>query len=437
MDEMIKKLIFESTKPNTMRNILPLLLSGCMSVFFISCSNDDSRTTETALFAIPLIKPLAEIRNSVSVTAARQAASDGKIYVTEDKLFYIAEEEGVHIYDNSNPANPINTAFLNIQGVHDIAIKGNYLYADNYIDLLVFDISDLTDIELVKTVENVLNFSPAYPDDAEFFAYDDLYSRPGELLIGYSTEIRERPTGELIDMYYDGLEASNNGAPSAGSIIGTGGSYAKFQINNNALYTTESFKLNVFDITQPLQTSFNKSVYMDSWFGGEFETLFRQGNYLFVGATSGMYVINAFDEFNPFFISGFSHATACDPVVVSGNTAYITVRGGTSCGAIEDQVNVIDITDISSPTLLSTTFLNQPRGLGVKDHIVYVCAENGLQVYDASDASGLVLKNSYSDSVTDVIPLESQFITVGPIAIKQYAYGKNFTLTLLSTISLQ
>ncbi|MGK4569161.1 hypothetical protein [Flavobacterium sp. 3HN19-14] len=152
---------------------------------------------------------------------------------------------------------------------------------------------------------------------------------------------------------------------------------------------------------------------MEMWFGGgEFETLFRQGDYLFAGATSGMFVIDAADEFNPAFISGFSHATACDPVVVNGTTAYITVRGGSTCGAIEDQVNVLDISDIHNPTLLSTYLLNEPRGLGVRGNTVYICGDGKLNIFNGSDSSGLMLENSYTDNVTDVIPLESHLITV-------------------------
>ena len=110
-----------------------------------------------------------------------------------------------------------------------------------------------------------------------------------------------------------------------------------------------------------------------------------------------MYIVNAQDEFNPYFVSGFSHATACDPVVVFANTAYITVRGGSTCGAIEDQVNVIDITNIENPTLISTYLLNQPFGLGIKNNVLYVCADGNLNVFNATNSTELTLENTYED----------------------------------------
>jgi hypothetical protein len=402
-------------------------------IILLSSCNSDDDSNETATFAVPIVKTLSSIRDNVSVTGQRQTDSDGKIYVAENYLFYIAKEQGVHVFDNHNPASPVNIAFINLEGVHDIAVKGNYLYADNFVDLLVFDISDIGNIILVQTIENSIAFNPSYPETAEFFDYE-IYANQGEIITGYRLETRNRPQGQYLILANDAtatFESTN------GNAIGTGGSYARFQINNNALYTIDSYQLNVFNISNPSTTFFDKAVYLNEWFGnGQFETLFIQKEFLFVGATNGMYTVDASDEFNPFFVSGFSHATACDPVVVFENTAYITVRGGSTCGAIEDQVNVIDITDIANPTLISTYLLNQPYGLGIKNGVLYVCCgSEGLKVFDAANSTNLTLQNSYSSNVTDVIPLDSHLITVGNNQIKQYSYGANFTLEQISVVN--
>lgn len=414
-----------------MKNTIFIFVS-CFLSLFLSCESDDV-SGEKAIFAVPIVKSLTEIRNSVTVLPAKQTDSEGKIYVSENYLFYIAKEEGIHIFDNANPELPVNIAFIAVEGVHDIAVKGNYLYADNYVDLLVFDISNSSTITLIETVENAITFSPTYPETAEF--YDStIVVNSGEILTHFKLETRSRPEGQDLIYAIDALASfeSNNG-----NSVGTGGSYARFQINNNALYTIDSFQLNVFNITNPENTFFDKAIYMTQWFsGGQFETLFKQKEFLFVGATNGMHIVNAVDEFNPYFISSFSHATACDPVVVFQNTAYITVRGGTTCGAIEDQVNVIDITDITNPTLISTRLLNQPYGLGIQNQILYVCCgSQGLKVFDAANSTNLSLVNTYNDNVTDVIPLSSHLIAVGNNTIIQYNYGANFTLEPLSVIN--
>jgi hypothetical protein len=411
---------------------LKITLVSLFVLFFAACDNDDA-PQDTALFAVAKIQSLETLRNSISVEAPHETNSEGKIYVADQRLFYIAQEDGVHIFNNQNPASPQNIAFINIPGVHDIAIKDNFMYADNFVDLLVFDISDINNITLVKTVENVIQFYPQYPVEAEFYDWES-YPEVGEIVTGYELERRARPEGEGLWMAEDALADFNSTA--AGS-VGIGGSYAKFQLNDNALYTTDSSQLNVFNISEPAETFFDKSVGMYFWLGGgQFETLFKQKDFLFVGATNGMYVVDATDEFNPVFVSGFSHATACDPVVVSGNTAYITVRGGNTCGAIEDQVNVIDITDMANPTLTSTFLLDGPYGLGHRNNVLYVgCGANGLKVFDATNPAALELENTYADNVTDVIPLSTHLIAVGDNKIIQYSYGENHTLIPLSVLN--
>jgi hypothetical protein len=413
-----------------MKKMLPLM-TACLLLFLSSCSSDDD-SRGTALFAVPIVKSLTGIRDGVSISAARQTNSDGKIYVSEDYVFYIAKEEGVHIFNNQDPANPVNMSFINIDGVHDIAVKGHYLYADNFIDLLVFDIADINNITLVKTIQNAIEFTAVFPMEVDYYDYM-VQPGPGEIVTGYKKEMKSIPKEQFQNLYDDAFAEAAGGAND----VGTGGSYAKFQINDNALYTLDYYSMNVFNIAVPEQTVFDKKVYMDQWFGGgAFETLFKRKDFLFVGSTSGMFVVDASDEFNPVFISGFSHATACDPVVVNEDLAYITVRGGTSCGAIEDQVNVIDISDINNPTLLSTTLLNQPYGLGINENTLYVCCGNeGLKVFNATNSNALSLENTYPGNLIDVIPMPSHLIAVGPNKIEQYAYGPNFTLVPISTVN--
>ncbi len=407
------------------QSIQTLILFLFLGSIFTSCNND----YDTALFAVPTYKSLAEIRSSIAIESARNTNSDGKIYVTENYLFYIGQDEGIHVFDNQEPSSPQNIAFIKIGGIHDIAVKGNYLFADNYIDLLIFDISNITNITLVQTIEDVLSFSPVYPTDAEFFDYE-VTPNASDLLVGYDLEYKERPE------YNDSLFMETDGLTNTSGGVGVGGSFAKFQIRNDALYTLDNWKLNIFNIAVPSQTFFDHYTNFDSWFGGDFETLFIQKQYMFIGSTIGMYIIDIVDEFNPQYVSGFSHATACDPVVVNQNTAYITVRGSSTCGAIEDQINVIDISDISQPILSSTYLYDEPYGLGYKNNTLYVCSSTeGLSVFDTTNPNNLVFKQNYDFAVKDLIPLDSHLIAVGNQKIIQLSYQDNYQLEVISEVN--
>ena len=41
------------------------------------------------------------------------------------------EVDRVHMYDNSDPSNPVNIGYIAIPGNVDIAIKDGHMYADN------------------------------------------------------------------------------------------------------------------------------------------------------------------------------------------------------------------------------------------------------------------------------------------------------------------
>jgi hypothetical protein len=390
---------------------------------FSSCTND----TEMVLFAVPKYKSLDAIRSSVNIESPRDTNSEGKIYVAENYLFYIAQNQGIHVFNNQNPASPQNVAFIRLDGVHDIAVKGHYLYADNYYDLLVFDISDINAISLEQTLDDVIEFYPVYPTEAEYFDFETS-GDTNERLVGYELEYKAKPD----DNYYGDDTLSVENALGA---VGVGGSFAKFQIRNNALYTLNDWKLNIFNITNPTQATFDHDLFLNTWVSGQFETLFIQKQYLFIGSTDGVYILDLSNEFNPQFVSQFTHGTACDPVVVNLNTAYITIRGSNTCGAIEDQINVIDISNINQPTLSSTYLLSEPYGLGFRNNVLYVCsASDGLTIFDASNPI-LSLQNSYEFDVKDVIPLPSHLIAVGNQKIIQFEYQDNFELRVISEIN--
>ncbi|RED45512.1 hypothetical protein DFQ10_102385 [Winogradskyella eximia] len=419
--------------------ILPLVLVAIMCLQLTNCNTDDvsNELLDPVAVTVPVIKSKSEIRNSIQVKAAQPTNSDGKIYVYNDLLFYIAQNSGIHIFNNQNPENPQNIIFIQLEGVHDISVKNDILYADNFMDLVVFDISNVSDIELVNVEEDMLLYYATFPEDSLYYQSNIYTSNEDEFVAEYTTIYMERTEVENNpEMFWNSFSIFESDvlALDAGINIGTGGSYAKFQIYNNALYTLDDYKLNTFNITDYNSISKVSETWLGGWFGGELETTFILKEYMFIGATNGMHIVGLQDEFNPIYTSSFTHSTGCDPVVVEGNTAYITVRGGNTCGAIEDQVNIIDVTDINTPVEYSTYFLSSPYGLGIKNHILYVCNDSGINVFDAQNPNEIVLQNTIETTSKDVIPLSSHLIAVGENVIHQYNYTDNFGLELISTL---
>jgi hypothetical protein len=111
---------------------------------------------------VPVCMPLAVLRASFAVEAPRALTAAGKI-TRNDRLLLVSEPlQGVHVFDNADPAAPVPLAFLKIPGNSDVALTDQYLYADSAIDLLTIKFDD-TMATLVSRQEGIL--APLTPRD--------------------------------------------------------------------------------------------------------------------------------------------------------------------------------------------------------------------------------------------------------------------------------
>lgn len=411
-----------------------LLLLSLTTLLFMSCDNDNNDDQYADyLVARPLIVSKAEFAASVDIVAPRPIDESGKIYTYKDYIFVNDKYQGIHVIDNSNPQQPVKIGFIKILGNVDISVKDDYLYVDSLTDLVVLDISNINSIEQVNRLENVLYNNIFIPFEADLIEYDD-FDYQTEIVIGWETATERRLISEVEQrngggIFFDDLAV----AEAADSGTGQGGSLARFKIVADYLYAVDSHNINVFDISNLDDPKDLEDVYA----GFDIETIFNQGNHLFLGSMRGMYIYDITDPATPTFVSEFEHGTACDPVVVDGDYAYVTLRGGNWCGATESGLFIVDISNIENPELAVTYPMDGPYGLGIKDEKLFVCdGDSGLKVYDKTDINDLVELNHFEDIVTfDVIPLENYLIMVGDEVLYQYEYLDD-GIKLISQIGL-
>lgn len=150
-----------------------------------------------------------------------------------------------------------------------------------------------------------------------------------------------------------------------------------------------------------------------------------------------MYIYDITNPEKPEFVSEFRHGTACDPVVVDGNYAYVTLKGGNFCGSTESGLYVIDISNLKNPELKVIYPMSGPNGLGIKGDTLFICdGDAGLKVYDKSNAPNITLVNTFENIIAyDVIPLSSSLLMIGDKTLYQYEYLGN-DIRLLSTFEL-
>lgn len=218
---------------------------------------------------------------------------------------------------------------------------------------------------------------------------------------------------------------------------GTGGSMARFAIVGNSLYCVLPDKLQVYDISTPANPVAKNTIDLNVGL----ETIFPYKNNLFIGANDGMYIFDNQQPESPSLLSKYTHVQSCDPVVVQGNYAYVTLRGGAACRrfAAMSSLDVVDISDLKNPRLVHTQNMQSPYGLGVDGNQLFVCeGDNGLKIFDITQPTQPKLQQTLADVKSfDVIPLNKVLLVTGDGGFLQYSYRDAGKMELLSKISIE
>ncbi len=400
---------------------------GCLvfSLMWSGCLKDDCSRVTTYIKYEPVYMQPDEFRNGIQWGDARPLEHPGKIYVYEDYLLVNEMRRGIHVYDNSNPAAPQKIGFLTIPGNMDMAVRNGFLYADNATDLISIDLrSGIGQAEVVDREE--LAFQP-YAEDPELGIL--IYHKTKEVTL-------ELPCGESIDhhvndfpwiltdaMFNGGIaaEASTSGSQSGGQTIGQGGSMARFSLMKDHLYVIDNTDMWTFETSGNGQLDYRSNIEVE-W---GIETLFGYGDYLFIGADDGMHIMDNTNPEAPAHLATYEHARACDPVFVSGDYAYVTLRNGTECQNFNNQLDVVSIEQIEEPTLVESFQMRNPHGLSVTDEKLYLCeGAFGLKSFDASipgEVGNNLLQHLDGFHAYDIIvSSERNMIVTGQDGIRQF-----------------
>jgi hypothetical protein len=164
----------------TKKNIL-ILLFACLILCSSTCGDGNSYKILYTSYT-PVFMKRADLENSITIGSPRVIGAPSKIY-TKDNYLYVSESGvGVHIINNTNPANPVNEHFIKIVGCNDMAIKGNVLYADNATDLVAIDISNPSSLKINSREVNAFP-EPTTPDGYSVRPEHSKDNRPADLIL--------------------------------------------------------------------------------------------------------------------------------------------------------------------------------------------------------------------------------------------------------------
>jgi hypothetical protein len=418
-----------------------------LAALFTAC-RDTCEVRQTYVYYEPVYATTAEIRAATKMEPTRVIEHPGKIYFKDGFLFVTEKDKGIHIIDNRDPRMPVMKAFLAVPGTIDVAILGNYLYADSFVDLVVFDVTNIDRISEVGRLEGVFDQVSwmGFRSTSQMVIRDWRAVEHVQLSEGDCEQRREVWGGIFFRngflMEADAAVTFNHrqfsaGPVAGGATAGVGGSMARFTINHSYLYALDGPNLEVISLATPARpTSENEQPV--AW---DIETVFPGDKRLYIGAQTGMYIYDLTDPVKPDRLSKYEHVRSCDPVVVEGNHAFVTLRNGSICAGFTNQLEVIDISNPRSPRRLHVYPMTHPHGLGIDRGTLFICdGRDGLKVYDARDVAKIsenLLAHEAGIHAFDVIPLNYVAMMVGNDGIYQYDYRDIRNISLLSQIAIK
>lgn len=416
------------------------LYSLLILVLLQGCIQDTGKVTMTYEKATAVYGDLEALRNQELFTASRAISDAGKIFIGEDFLLIGEEGQGIHIFDNSSPENPVNLGFINIFGTREFYLQGNDLYAESFYDMVKIDLSDIRQPQLIARLTDVFASPLENAQGEQLIGFDfQIISEEFKLNDSRIQEIRNSLNGAIYVDFEDQL-IPRSAVPSsfAGNSNGAIGTVNRISEHNGYVYVIGKGRLTIFSSNDSFEFLTHKNM------GWEMETVYPLDDRLFIGAQSSMDIYNLGNPTDPQFEGQYWHPVACDPVLpVDGQTAYLSLRSGNfgGCEGDTNELLVLDTEVINGGEVreLQSFALTSPYGMTLKGNTLYVGeGANGLAIFDATNRRELtVIAIDRSIEAYDIIPHPTRsdlLLIAGPDGFSQYEIQASDRLSFLSSV---
>ncbi len=409
------------------------------AILLASCNKNSGTITHTYNKATAQYADINEVRNTAVAAPAKNIQKAGKIYFGNAVLLIGEPNKGIHVFDNSNPSNPVNVSFIDLPYTNEFYVHGNQIYAISHYDLVKINISDLANPVVESRLDNA--FGTPIKDNQ------------GRILMGFTYEVvteefkLNSPEEEMLrqnnKLYYDYQDKLIPVSEVPSSFIGSGrkekGTINKIALDNSHVYVVGGEELYTFQENGGSMSKVNEQE-----IGSDIETIYEEGDYLYVGTKSSMIVVNNSNPSSPTVSGRYTHEVSCDPVLPNGNIAYLTLRSvqADGCNGFVNLLEVIDITNKNNPTKIGDVTMASPYGMTMLDNHLFVGeGNNGISILDVTNASNPVKLVTYTSiKAYDVLKhpsLNDVILVTGNSGLKQYQFNPNTnTLVELSNVDL-
>lgn len=136
----------------------PVLAALCVATMFFSCYRPSySNRAEDHVQGYKAVYDADPGAKEVRYTQPVKMINPGKIYAIGKMILQNDIGKGVHLYNAVDPGKLKDRGFIQIPGNLELSIKGNYLYANSFYDLVVIDIGNWVTLKEVKRIPNAFS----------------------------------------------------------------------------------------------------------------------------------------------------------------------------------------------------------------------------------------------------------------------------------------
>ncbi len=412
-----------------------------LGLTFASCEKDSCTQTWTQLVTVPVTANRQAVQDSIAAMPARELCTGGNLYAFGNYVFVNANREGYHLLDNTNPAEPVNVAFLRVPGATHMAFVDGQMVSDSYADMLVLDFGGPQSLKLLSSTPNLLLQTDGFEvgEDRVAVGFEEQEVTFVEDCSGTVTAgCANCSSAEWFSFDSDGSSFANSVAGNAQ--VNTGGSLARLAFCDRTLYVLATDRLTTFRLEGLTLRNVRETM-----IGGGQEALIREGAFLYVASQWGLTILEIGDCGLPISRGSAPRPWGDDPVAVEGDRVIAAIRNGnTPVPGLDGRLMVYDVSDRLNPRVIYTLPLPHPVGVVLRNGQLYVCdGVKGLLRYEFDPANPAKLAEGPVQTLpdADVVDLAllpytagTVLLGVGQRTVSQYAVATDGGLTALSSL---
>lgn len=367
-----------------MTRLLQPFLLFAVCCLFASCYDEPWDRGEMDGY-VPIYSTDASLKQ-ISFQPPRKTVNGGKLFTAGTNVLQEEMDSGLHIISYQDPAHPVKTGFLRIPGFEVAAIEGDYLYANNYNDLIAIPLKALSANMTVGRVASVWTQQnyPTAPDASYFECADPSKG----IVVGWRRTKIKDPKCRVRSRGYDGPpQPILNTRDNPGLVASDG-----------KLYLVNPESLAVYSLSSPGQPVILKT---QNVLGSRVDTIFPLNKELAVMSTGALDLYDTADISSSHYY--YYNVSYCLKLMAIGDTAYgITDR---RCGSAPYLTQYSLRKDTNTLVELSRLSIPVPNAFAAAGRYIYIAEESGFTIVDVTrktpEIAGDVNSYNYSDVVVN------------------------------------